>query len=231
MPYRRLPCFIVCFALCWSGASAETIAVIGTGNVAAALGPEFARQGHTIVYGSRSPDSSAAQKLVQETAKDASVTFAADAVTNADVVVLAVPGMLAGEIVESLGDLSGKIVIDPTNPMEVEQMTFRHAVTTSNTQIIQQLAPNAHVVKAFNTLGWKQMIDPETAGGPVSIPLAGESGKAKQFVAELATGMGLEPIDVGGVENARWLEGMAILLLNNRYGTRESFEFHLRKAR
>lgn len=231
MPFRRPSWFFIGIAFCCSSVSAETIAVIGTGNVASALGPEFAEQGHTIVYGSRSPDSSKAQTLVEETANDASVMSPVDAVVDADVVVLAVPGMLAGDIVESLGDLSGKIVIDPTNPMEVTQMTFRHAVATSNTQIIQDLVPNAHVVKAFNTLGWKQMIDPETAGGPVSIPLAGDSDSAKKFVAELATGMGLEPIDIGGVENARWLEGMAILLLNNRYGTRESFEFHLRKAR
>ncbi|MGB5257501.1 MAG: NADPH-dependent F420 reductase [Woeseiaceae bacterium] len=229
MPCRRLSCFIL-FAVCCSGASAETIAVIGTGNVAAALGPEFAQQGHTIVYGSRSPDASAPQKLVEETAGSATVTLPADAVLDADVVVLAVPGMLAADIVEGLGDLSGKIIIDPTNPMQVEQMTFRHAVATSNTQIIQELAPKAHVVKAFNTLGWKQMIYPETAGGPVSIPLAGESDKAKKFVAELATGMGLEPVDVGGVENAHWLEGMAILLLNNRYGSRESFDYYLRKV-
>jgi predicted dinucleotide-binding enzyme len=209
--------------------SAETIAIIGTGNVASALGPEFAAQGHTVVYGSRNPDSDDAWKLVAETGEGTSVTTPSVAVTDADVVVLAVPGMLVKEITEGLGDLAGKIVIDPTNPLIFESQGIRLGVATSNTRIIQDVAPDAAVVKAFNTLNWKTMIDPQSSGGPVSIPLAGESHDAKTFVAGLVTGMGLEAIDVGGVENARWLEGMAVLLLNNRFGSGEPFDFHLRK--
>lgn len=227
-PFSSL--LILCVAFCCTTTSAETIAIIGTGNVARALGVEFALQGHTIVYGSRTPASSKAQNLVAETSDDASATTPSDAITGANIVVLAVPGTLAKEIAEGLGDLSGKIIIDPTNPMERKLMTFHHAVVTSNAQIIQDIAPKADVVKAFNILGWKTMIDPETAGGAVSIPLAGESASAKKTVAKLATAMGLEPIDVGGVENAHWLEGMAILLLNNRYGTRDSFDYHLRRS-
>ncbi len=110
-------------------------------------------------------------------------------------------------------------------------MTFKHGVETSNAEIIQDIAPDAMVVKAFNTLNWATMVDPETAGGPVSIPLAGNSDEAKAVVAELVVGMGLEPIDVGPVEHARWVEGMLILWINNRYGdnSRPSFDFHLRK--
>ncbi len=169
------------------------------------------------------------QQLVSETGRGASVTTQNAACRDADIVVLAVPGVLVAEITKGLGDLSGKIVIDPTNPLELKGMTFHHAVDTSNGEIIQSLAPDAHVVKAFNTLGWKTMIDPDAAGGPVSIPLAGDSNRAKQVVAELAADMGLEPIDVGGIEQSRWLEGMAILLINNRFGTRDSFDFHLRR--
>ena len=224
----RLALFLSVF---WLGSvSAETIAIIGTGDVAAALGPEFASQGHTIVYGSRTPQSSKSEDLVRRTGEDASVMLPSDSVEDADIVVLAVPGLLVEEIVTGLGDLSGKIIIDPTNPMERKRLSFRHAVETSNAQIIQALQPNAEVVKAFNTLNWKTMIDPENAGGPVSIPLAGDSRRAKKTVATLVQGMGLEPIDVGGVENAHWVEGMLILWINNRYGTRDSFEFHLRKT-
>ena len=73
------------------------------------------------------------------------------------------------------------------------------------------------------------MIDPESSGGPVSIPLAGNSGEAKETVAKLVEGMGLDAIDVGPVENAHWVEGMLILWINNRFGMRDSFDFHLRK--
>ncbi len=211
-------------------AQADTIAIIGTGNVGSALGPEFAAQGHTIVYGSRDPDDSDVAELVERTGNGASATTQADAVAGADIVVLAVPGTLVAEITAKLGDLSGKLIIDPTNPIKLDLLRMRHVAATSNTDVIQSIAPDADVVKAFNTLGWKVMIDPDIAGGPVSVPLAGDSGRAKRKVAELVRGMGLEPIDVGDSDNARWLEGMAVLLINNNILTpRPNFNFHLRE--
>ena len=211
-------------------AFADRIAIIGTGDVALALGPEFAAQGHTIVYGSRDPTREEVQSLVAKTGDDASVTTPRDAAEHADIVVLAVPGMLVEDIVLGLGDLAGKIIIDPTNPLNRGDAGFTHAVETSNAEIIQAAAPGAHVVKAFNALSWRTMIDPDSAGGPVSIPLAGNSDQAKQKVAALVEGMGLEAIDVGPVENAHWVEGMLILWIDNRYGSeRQNFDFHLRK--
>ncbi len=212
-------------------AFADTIAIIGTGNVAGALGPRFAEQGHTIVYGSREPGRSSVNKLVERSGEGASATTQAEAAAQASIVVLAVPGMLVEEITKSLGDLSGKIIIDPTNPLEGKVPRLTHAVATSNAKIIQAAAPDALVVKAFNTLKYETMADPGSADGPVSIPIAGDDPKAKRVVAELVEGMGLEPIDVGPLENARWVEGMLILWINNRYSTRDSFEFHLRKTR
>ena len=211
-------------------AVADTIAVIGTGDVGGALGPAFAGQGHTIVYGSRDPDRGKVKDLVERTGELASATTPAAAASQADIVVLAVPGLMVEEITESLGDLSGKIIIDPTNPLERRMNRLEHAVDTSNAEIIQAAAPDAYVVKAFNTLNWKTMVDPDSAGGPVSIPLVGDNGRAKKKVAELVSGMGLEPIDVGPLRDARWVEGMLILWINNRYGSmRPSFDYHLRK--
>ncbi|HEY5665605.1 MAG TPA: NADPH-dependent F420 reductase [Gammaproteobacteria bacterium] len=212
-------------------ALADTIAMIGTGDVGSALGKAFAAQGHTIIYGSREPDRKRVEELVAETGNGASATTQFAAAAQADIVVLAVPGLLVEEITKSLGDLSDKIIIDPTNPLKRSMLRLEHGVDTSNAQIIQDAAPDAHVVKAFNTLSWKTMVDPSEAGGPVSIPLAGNSGSAKKKVAELVAGMGLEPIDVGPVEHARWVEGMLILWINNRYGSlRDSFDFHLRRV-
>src|SRR5210317_1705537 len=216
-------------SLLGSPALADTIAVIGTGDVGGALGPKFAAQGHTIVYGSRDPERNKVKELVANTGEDASATTPADAAAQADIVVLAVPGLMVEEITRSLGDLSGKIIIDPTNPLERRMNRLEHAVDTSNAEIIQAAAPDAYVVKAFNTLNWKTMVDPASAGGPVSIPLAGDNGRAKDKVADLVTGMGLEPIDVGPLRDARWVEGMLILWINNRFGgKRPSFDYHLR---
>ena len=211
-------------------AFAERIAIIGTGDVAGALGPEFAAQGHTIVYGSRDPDRDSVQELVARTGTDASATTQADAVVDADIVVLAVPGILVEDITLSLGDLYGKIIIDPTNPLVRKGGLTVHGVDTSNAEIIQAAAPDAHVVKAFNSLNWRTMIDPDSSGGPVSIPLVGDDADAKARVAALVDGMGLEPIDLGPLAHARWVEGMLILWINNRRSDRESFEFHLRRT-
>ena len=221
---------LVITVLLGTPAFADTIAIIGTGEVAAALGPEFAEQGHTIIYGSRDPDREDVRALVASTSDTASVTTPRDASEHADIVVLAVPGLLVEDITLSLGDLAGKIIIDPTNPLNRSDNGLSHAVETSNTEIIQAAAPDAYVVKAFNTLNWKTMVEPDSSGGSVTIPLAGNSDAAKATVAKLVEGMGLEAVDVGPVENAHWVEGMLILWINNRYGSeRQNFDYHLRK--
>ena len=221
---------LLILALLAGTASADTIAIIGTGDVARALGPSFAAQGHTIVYGSREPDRDSVRGLVAETGNGASASEPAAAVVDADIVVLAVPGLLVGDITRGLGDLAGKIIIDPTNPLTFEPLTLRHEDGRSNAEIIQTIAPGARVVKAFNTLNWSVMVDPASAGGPVSIPLVGDDADAKLAVAALVEKMGLDPIDVGGLGNARWVEGLSVLLLTNMIRQSEPFNFYLRRS-
>lgn len=211
-----------------SPASAARIAVIGTGNVGAALGPEFAEQGHTIVYGSREPGREDVQALVARTAGDASATQPQQAVTDAEMVVLAVPGTSAVDIAVSLGDLSGKILIDPTNVVSRDNGRMAHGVPGkgSNAALIQAAQPGAFVVKAFNTLNWVQMVDPETAGGPITIMLAGDNADSKEAVAELVRGMDLDAVDVGGLEYAHLLEEMLVMWANSMGS--QPFNYYLR---
>lgn len=222
--------YLLMLTLLASNAGADTIAIIGTGDVARALGPSFAAQGHTIIYGSREPDRDAVGGLVAETGNGASATVPSAAVVDADIVVLAVPGLLVGDITRGLGDLAGKIIVDPTNPLEFEPLSLRHVDGLSNAELIQSIAPDARVVKAFNTLNWRVMVDPESAGGPVSVPLVGDDDGAKTAVAALVEAMGLDPIDVGGLDNARWVEGLSVLLLNNMIKQTEPFNFYLRRS-
>ena len=208
----------------------DTIAIIGTGQVGTALGIEFAALGHEIVYGSRDPERDTVKELVARTGHGATATTPSEAVAAADIVVLAVPGMVVEAVTRSLGDLSGKIIIDPTNPLvDREDGLMELGVETSNGEIIQAAAPDAYVVKAFNTLNWQTMVDPGSSGGPVSIPLVGDSDRAKIKVAELVKGMGLEPIDVGPLHHARYVEGMLILWINNQFVHGQPFDYHLRK--
>ena len=211
---------------------ADTIAVIGTGDVAGALGPEFAAQGHTIVYGSRNPSRDYVRALVARTGSAASATTPAESVAGADIVVMAVPGTAVEAVTRSLGDLSGKIIIDPTNAIDRSNNGYLVLVySTSTAEIIQGAAPGAHVVKAFNTLNWRTMVDPDSSGGPVSIPLVGDNAEAKARVAELVEGMGLEAIDLGPLRYARHVEGMLLVWIHNRYGGGDgpAFDYHLRE--
>jgi hypothetical protein len=215
-----------------TAASAAKIAVIGSGNVATALGPGFAAQGHTIVYGSRNPSEQKVKDLVAKTGHGATATSQTDAVKGADIIVLAVPGTAAEQVVKSLGDLSGKIILDPTNLVDrnTSDGYFNYGLATgtgSNAERIQAAQPKAKVVKAFNTLNVKQMIDPASSGGPVSIPIVGDDPAARATVAALVKGMKLEPVDLGPLRYARVLEEMLVIWANAR-GHNAAYNYYLR---
>jgi predicted dinucleotide-binding enzyme len=131
-----------------------------------------------------------------------------------------------------LGDLSGKIILDPTN--RVNRNTGdgwanydKPANANSNAELIQSLAPGAKVVKAFNTLNVRQMTDPETAGGPITIAIAGDDAQAKATVTGLVKGMGLEAVDFGPLRFANTLEEMLVTWANAR-GKNAAFNYYMR---
>lgn len=221
---------VVMLAALAPSAVADTIAIIGTGDVASALGPGFAAQGHTIVYGSREPSRGDVAELVERTGGGASATTQREAVQGADIVVLAVPGTVAEQVTRDLGDLSGKIILDPTNRVgRSDDGWMVHDVPGkgSNAELIQAAAPDARVVKAFNTLNYRTMIDPQSSGGPVTIPIAGDDEEAKATVAELIEGMNLEVVDFGPLRYAHVLEEMLIVWANAR-GRGAAFNYYLR---
>jgi NADPH-dependent F420 reductase len=212
-----------------SPASAETIALIGTGNVGGALGRRFAENGHTVVYGSRNPLADDVVALVNETGHGAIALSPAQAAAQSRVVVLAVPWAATEDVVHGLGDLSGKIIVDPTNPRVMAADGFADYPPTledSNAERIARLAPGAQVVKAFSTLGWETMFDPRVAEGPVTIPLVGDDRAAKALVAALAREIGLEAVDVGPLRHARIIEGLHYVRANALGGR---INYHLRR--
>ena len=206
-------------------ASAETFAIIGTGEVGSALGQQFATLGHEIIYGSRSPDRDDVQALVAATGEGASAATPYEAAQTADVVVLGLPDDVAEDVVIGLGDLSGKIIIDPINPRTVDDDGwFDYPTHTSIAERIQILQPGARVVKAFNTFGADTMSDPDMFDHTVTVPLAGNDAEAKAFVAGLCEALGFDWIDFGPVRYSHIIEGLFLLRVNARRSGR-NFEW------
>ena len=224
-----LSALLVLTALPLAGRS-ETIALIGTGDVSAAFGPRLAQLGHQVIYGSRTPDRPDVREMLQATGNGATAALPGEAAARADIVMINVPWSVAEEVVLGLGDLAGKIIIDPINPRIVDEDGYRNYPTyTSNAERIQNLAPQAFVVKAFNTISSDTMIDPEVLGHPVTIPIAGNDAAAKQTVAGLAEALGYEAVDVGPVRYAHIVEGFYLLRSNARDLLGTHYEYHLRR--
>lgn len=207
----------------------ETIALIGTGEVSEAFGPRYTALGHQVIYGSRTPEREDVQAMVRAAGDNASATTPAEAAAQADIVMLNVPASVAETVVLGLGDLSGKIIIDPVNPRVVSEDGYRdYPMHTSNAERIQNIAPTAFVVKAFNTISTDTMIDPDVAGHPVTVPIAGNDAAAKARVREIIEALGYEVIDVGPVRFAHVVEGLYLLRSNARDVLGQHFEYHLR---
>jgi predicted dinucleotide-binding enzyme len=208
----------------------ETIAMIGTGDVSSALGPRFAQLGHKVIYGSRSPDRADVSELVARSGDGSFATSQRQAATQADIVVLAVPWNVAEEVVLNLGDLSGKIIMDPINPRVMDAEGNRDFPThVSNAERIQNLAPRAFVVKAFSTMSADTMIDPDLLGHKLTVPLVGDDQSAKDRIAEIVEEMGYESVDVGPVRYAHIIEGLYLLRTNTRALRGHDYEYHFRQ--
>lgn len=228
---------LLALLLLWLGSAgcvlaAETVAILGTGRMGSAFGQQFARLGYNVVYGSRDPARADVRALVAKTAGGARAVSSVEAVRNADVVVVALPWSATEATLKGL-DLAGKLVIDPVNALRAganKQMEM--AIDGSAAERIQSLQPKARLVKAFNVVGSHVIADPAAAGGPVTIPLAGDDVEAKAQVATIVAAMGFEAVDLGPLKHSRVLEGMAILYMVPYMSGRraDAFEFYLRRG-
>lgn len=215
-----------------SGCNADTVAVIGTGDMGDSLGPRFAELGHQVVYGSRSPERDEVKALVKKTGNNASATTQMAAAQLGDIVVMAVPWPAMEMVAQSLGNLEDKIVIDVSMPFEQGDDGYpKHLLKTSSAEMIQGWNPGAKVVKAFATMGSQVIDEPMVEGGMVTIPVASDDRIAKERVAAIVAGMGLDPVDFGPLRMAREIETMQLIymipLVQNRP---EHWEFYFRRS-
>ena len=184
------------------------IAIIGAGNVGGALASSSVRAGHTVTLSAKDP--AHADAKAKETGARA-VESAADAVRDADVVILAVPYPAVDSVLDELGGaLAGKVLIDVTNRVKMEAMADS-VDGTSAAEHIQKKAPKARVAKAFNYAFASKQADPKADGQSIDGYVASDDADAKKTTLELARSIGFRPIDVGPLAMSRALEAMAIL--------------------
>jgi len=182
------------------------VAIIGAGNVGTALATSITRAGHDVTISASSPDS--AKAAAEEVGAKAAGSNVA-AVSEATVVILAVPYVGAGEAVanEIRDVVAGKTIIDVTNPIKLDYSGLA-TNGSSAAEEFQKLLPSASVVKAFNTVFAANQANPTRE---IDGYVAGDDVKAKETVIELVESIGMQPLDVGPLSAARALEGMAYL--------------------
>jgi predicted dinucleotide-binding enzyme len=175
------------------------IGILGSGSVGPALARGYARHGHDVRIGTR-----------QQEVDGLPTGTPAEVARDADLVVLAVRGDAAVQVVSGLAaELEGKVLVDATNPLGGPAGMFV-GTTDSLGEQVQRAVPGARVVKAYNTVGNALMVDPELPGGPPTMFLAGDDPAAKATVTDLLEATGWEVADLGGIEASRWLEAMCM---------------------
>lgn len=205
------------------------IGMIGAGQVGGALARRWIACGHEIRFGVRHPAKPELVELLRELGPRASAGTAAEAAAFAEVVVLSTPWTGTREAIESAGDVSGKVLVDCTNPLKPDLSGLSVGLDQSGAELVAQWARGARVVKCFNTTGAENMTQPRFGADRAVMFLAGDDEPAKALVTALGEALGFEMIDAGGLEVARWLEPTAMLWVHLafRRGLGRGFAFKL----
>lgn len=191
------------------------VGVLGSGVVGKVLAAGFAKHGHEVIIGSRSPEKLSG--WLQENPGVGSGLFG-DAAAFADIVVLAVKGTAASEALSIAGEenLAGKPVIDATNPIADEPpvngvLRFFTTLDESLMERLQKQYPRTQFVKAFSSVSSARMVNPQFEGGKPSMFICGNDAAAKQRVTGILDQFGWETEDMGAAEAARAIEPLCML--------------------
>ena len=205
------------------------IGIIGAGNVGGTLGRAWVKNGHDVMFGVLDPTAPKMLKLLKEIGGKAKAGGVAEAAAHGDVVALATPWTVTQDAVRKAGDLSGKVILDCTNPLKEDLSGLAVGHTTSGAEQVAAWASSNRVVKIFNTTGFENMAQPSYGGTAITMFFAGDDAEAKSVAAQLAKEMGFDLVDAGPLANARLLEPVAFLwiYLAIKQGHGTSIAFHL----
>jgi predicted dinucleotide-binding enzyme len=191
------------------------IGVLGSGEVAKVLAAGFLKHGHDVMVGTRDRAKLANWLMLNPRAHISGIDETA---SFGEVVVLAVKGTAAGDVLRSAGakNLSGKLIVDATNPIADAPpvngvLKFFTNLDESLMERLQREFPEAHLVKAFNSVGNTRMVNPQFKGGKPTMFICGNDERAKGTVAEILDQFGWETADMGKAEAARAIEPLCML--------------------
>lgn len=185
------------------------IAIIGTGNVGGALATAWSKAGHTILLGVQDTKNFKGKELLNNI--NTSVHSINEAVREAEIILIATPAPAAAEVAKSLGDTSGKVIIDAMNVV----MGRGPAGFTNTADAILANTLTRDVVKSFNTTGFNNMLNPNYGNTALDMFMAGDSEKGKRIVHQLALDAGFaECYDVGGNDKFQLMEQFAFFWIN-----------------
>lgn len=188
------------------------IAFIGIGKVGSPLAGTLAALGHSVTIVARDPNSDSV-KTALEKYPNLKVASPQEAISSAEVIFLATPFPAIKTALAEAGDLSGKILVDCTNPVGPN---LSHGLNNeqSGSEFVQNLVPNAKVVKAFTIYGFENFENNRYPGYGDLKPamlIAGNDANAKQVISNLCLEMGWEPVDTGNIAMSLHLEHMTLL--------------------
>ena len=185
------------------------IAIIGTGNVGGALATKWAKKGHEINLGVRDISSFKGKELLSN--PNTKVLTTEDAVKNSEIILLSTPATATVEVVKSLGNTTGKIIIDAMNiVMGRGPQGYKHT-----TDAILENTQTKDVVKCFNTTGFSNMLNPNYGNLTLDLFVAGDSEKGKQMAIQLAKDAGfIECYNIGGNDKFELMEHFAWFWIN-----------------
>ena len=194
------------------------IGIIGSGNVGSGLGKIWLQKSHKVIFSfSRNQEKLKSLAIAD---KNSGAGSPAEAVQQSEVILLSVRWETVREALKAAGPLQEKILIDCTNPLktDVSDLLLGHA--TSAAEEISKMAPGAKVIKAFNS-AFADIYHSESrlfGSRMATMFYCGDDGGAKKTVAQLIRETGFEPIDSGPLKSARYLEPLAMLMIQLGYG-------------
>ena len=193
------------------------IGILGSGPVGQTLGRGLAARGHDVKIGSRTPQKPELQEWLKATNGKASVGTFAEAAKHGEILALCCLGTAVDSVLQQAGpqNFRGKVLIDVTNPLDFSKgmpPSLFVGTTESLGERIQRKVPSTKVVKALNIVGNPTMVHPQMEEGLPTMLVAGNDAGAKKKVGALLRELGWEdPIDIGGIDGARWLEAFVPL--------------------